>query len=440
MQFDLFHTYTVDAHTLEVLAYTRRFYRADFTDKFPVSTRIAQRLRRPALLYIAALYHDIGKGRGGDHSELGAVDARDFCERHSINEHDTELIVWLVKNHLLMSSVAQRKDISDPEEIQRFAEFCGSEERLDYLYTLTVADINGTNPELWNAWRGSLLRQLYTETRRALDRGLSNPLGRNQVIEQTKREAAKLLEYRGFFGDDLEAIWELRGEDYFLRERAEDIAWHTEAIADHENIEAPLVLVRHPLDSPVANTTQIFVHAQDKPELLVRICIELELLHLSIHDARIYTGTDGATLNTFYVLNSDGSPIASDEANLDYIRSSIETGLASNKSRSSTRRTPRQLKSFVMPTETHIRQDLDRGWTILEVATPDRPGLLARLGALFIDHGVALQSAKIQTLGERVEDVFFVTDMQGRALTNNTTLEHLQTAIRETLDGEMKQQ
>ena len=175
MQFDMFHAYTVDAHTMQVIANSRRFLRADYTDRFPVTTRIAQRLRNPLLLFVAALYHDIGKGRGGDHSQLGAVDARLFCERHFFDEPDTELVVWLVKNHLFMSSFSQKRDISDPREIQRFAEHMSTEERLDYLFTLTVADINGTNPELWNAWRSSLLRHLYTETRRALRRGLANP-------------------------------------------------------------------------------------------------------------------------------------------------------------------------------------------------------------------------------------------------------------------------
>ena len=211
--------------------------RADYTDRFPVSTRIARRLRDPRLLYIAALFHDIGKGRGGDHSELGAVDAETFCQQHKLAASDTELIIWLVKNHLLMSHIAQRRDISDPEEIQRFAKIVGTQERLDYLYTLTVADIAGTNPELWNAWRSSLMRQLYTETRRALSRGLQNPIAREEVIRETKRAATEALEYRGFLAEELAALWISRGDDYFVRERAEDIAWHTEAIADHDLAE-----------------------------------------------------------------------------------------------------------------------------------------------------------------------------------------------------------
>ena len=438
MQFDLFHAYTVDAHTLEVVANTRRFMRADYTDKFPVSTRIAQRLRKPSLLYIAALYHDIGKGRGGDHSELGCVDAQGFCEHHKLDALDTELVVWLVRNHLVMSSVSQRKDISDPEEILRFASHVATEERLDYLYTLTVADIHGTNPELWNAWRSSLLRQLYTETRRALRRGLENPLARVDVVNATRRSAANLLEYRGFFEEDLTDIWAARGDDYFLRERPEDIAWHTEAIADQAETGRPLVLVRQSADSPIANATQIFVHAPDTPTLFARICAELEVLDLSINDARIYSGTDGNTLDTFFVLQADGTSVPGDEQTLEGIRRVLQQALEQNKTRSISRRTPRQLKSFLMPTETSVYQDANRGWSVLEVSTPDRPGLLARLGELFMEFDIALQAAKIQTLGERVEDVFFMTDREGGMIEDPQQLEALQHAIRTALDEGVK--
>ncbi len=435
MQFDLFHAYTVDAHTLAVLANTRRFKRADYTDRFPVSTRIAQRLRKPELLYIAALYHDIGKGRGGDHSELGAVDALGFCERHSLDARDTELIVWLVRNHLVMSSISQRKDISDPEEILRFASHVVTEERLDYLYTLTVADIDGTNPELWNAWRSSLLRQLYTETRRALRRGLENPLAREDVVSATKKAAADLLESRGFLDTELENIWDRRGDDYFLRERPGDIAWHTEVLAELEDRNKPLVLVRQATDSSVANATQIFVHAPDKPDLFTRLCMAFESLGLSVHDARVYSGTDGATLDTFYVLQADGSSVPDNEPTLERIRAVLQQTLETQESRSVSRRVPRQLKSFLMPTETQFSQDTKRDWTVLELATPDRPGLLARIGQVFSDHAISIQGAKIQTLGERVEDVFFITDYEGHALPQGERLDKLSAALRTALDA-----
>jgi [protein-PII] uridylyltransferase len=433
MQFDLFHAYTVDAHTTEVIANTRRFMRADYTDRFPVSTRIARRLRDPRLLYIAALFHDIGKGRGGDHSELGAEDAQTFCVDHGLSQTDSELIIWLVKNHLLMSHFAQRRDISDPEEIQHFAEIVVTEERLDYLFTLTVADIAGTNPELWNAWRSSLMRQLYTETRRALGRGLDNPLDREEVIRETKRSAADALEYRGFLEDELEGLWATRGEDYFLRERAEDIAWHTEAIADHDHERGALVLVRQATESPIGNATQIFVHTLDEPSTFARICAALETLDLTIHDARIYSDADGSTLDTFFVLKSDGSSLDSHPDTFQEIEDRIRRHLSEPGLKAVSRHTPRTVKAFTIPTSVEFSQDATSHLTTLEITTADRPGLLARVGSVLSRHDVSVQGAKIQTLGERVEDIFFLADAAGGQLREEALFAKLESELIEAL-------
>jgi [protein-PII] uridylyltransferase len=433
MQFDLFHAYTVDAHTTEVIANTRRFMRADYTDRFPVSTRIARRLRDPRLLYIAALFHDIGKGRGGDHSELGAEDAQTFCVDHGLSQTDGELIIWLVKNHLLMSHFAQRRDISDPEEIQHFAEIVVTEERLDYLFTLTVADIAGTNPELWNAWRSSLMRQLYTETRRALGRGLDNPLDREEVIRETKRSAADALEYRGFLEDELEGLWATRGEDYFLRERAEDIAWHTEAIADHDHERGALVLVRQATESPIGNATQIFVHTLDEPSTFARICAALETLDLTIHDARIYSDADGSTLDTFFVLKSDGSSLDSHPDTFQEIEDRIRRHLSEPGLKAVSRHTPRTVKAFTIPTSVEFSQDATSHLTTLEITTADRPGLLARVGSVLSRHDVSVQGAKIQTLGERVEDIFFLADAAGGQLREEALFAKLESELIEAL-------
>ncbi len=436
MQHDMFHTYTVDAHTLEVVKNTRRFLYSDFEERFPVSSRVARRLRDISLLHIGALYHDIGKGRGGDHSELGAVDAEKFCREHGLDEHDTELVVWLVRNHLLMSAVSQRKDISDPDVIQQFAEHMGDEEHLDYLFTLTVADINGTNPTLWNAWRGSLLRQLYTETRRALRRGLDNPLDKQVLVEKTRQAAIDLLEARGFTDDELDDIWRERGEDYFLRERPEDIAWHTEAIASHHDKDTALVLVRNSIESSVANTTQIFIHTRSRAQLFSRICACLEQLQLSVHDARIYSGNDDMILDTFFVLDSDGQPIADDSERLTQIRGLLTDKLQLDAPfpEVGARRTPRQLRAFAMPAETSMYVDEVKNYSVLEVSAADRPGLLARLGRVFVAFNIELQAAKIQTLGERVEDVFFITDQYGEPITDPELRERIQSAIRDELD------
>ncbi|MBN7797539.1 [protein-PII] uridylyltransferase [Parahaliea mediterranea] len=439
MQHDLFHAYTVDAHTLEVIQNMRRFQAPEYEERFPVSSRVARRLPKIELLYIAGLYHDIGKGRGGDHSELGALDAERFCLQHGLLQRDTNLVVWLVRNHLTMSAVSQRKDISDPEVIQQFARHVGDQHRLDYLFTLTVADINGTNPNLWNAWRGSLLRQLYTETKRALRRGLENPIDKQVWIEEARNAAIDILEYRGFTIEELEDLWRERGEDYFLRERAEDIAWHTEAIAGHYDRSQPLVLARSSNDSSVANATQIFIHAQSHPHLFSRVCAELEQLDLSIHDARIYNANDNMTLDTFFVLDSDGSAIAEDGARLKHIREHLARALATDTDKPAVvqRLTPRQMKSFTVPTETRMSVDEIKHVSVLEVASPDRPGLLARIGQVFVEHDVVLQAAKIQTLGERVEDVFFITDDRDQPITDPGRCEAIQDAIRERLDQQL---
>ena len=437
MQFDMFHAYTVDAHTMQVIANSRRFLRADYTDRFPVTTRIAQRLRNPLLLFVAALYHDIGKGRGGDHSQLGAVDARLFCERHFFDEPDTELVVWLVKNHLFMSSFSQKRDISDPREIQRFAEHMSTEERLDYLFTLTVADINGTNPELWNAWRSSLLRHLYAETRRALRRGLANPLAREDVIAATKKAAAHLLEFRGFLDDELDSIWAARGNDYFLRERPEDIAWHTEAIADFDSNGTPLILLKQSSESLIANATQIFVHTANTSNVFSRVCSALELLDLSINDARIYSGTDGATLDTFFVLKADGTPVDSDPDTLHLIETAIFKALTATSISTAQQRITRTLRSFLSPTAITFIEDEGRNLTIMEISSPDRPGLLAQIGQILDRSNIAIQAAKIQTLGERVEDVFFLTNTKGNRLDDAATCELLRVELCEALDKDI---
>lgn len=435
MQHDLFHSYTVDAHTLQVIENVRRFLKPEEDERFPVTSRVAQRLPKVELLYIAGLFHDIGKGRGGDHSELGAEDARVFCEEHGLSRRDTNLVAWLVRNHLFMSAVAQRKDISDPDVIQDFAQHIGDQNRLDYLFALTVADINGTNPKLWNAWRGSLLRQLYTEAKRALRRGLENPVDKQDWIDETRDAATKLLEYRGFTPEELNDIWVDRDEDYFLREKPEDIAWHTEAISDHQDNRETLVLVRNGVESSVANTTQIFIYAPVDISGFSRACSRLEQLNLSIHDARIYHGGDGMSLDTYYVLDSDGEAIE-DPERLNYIGRFLGDSLQTSEdiSRIVPRLTPRRVRSFRLATETSLSIDEDKKQSVLEVVSLDRPGLLARIGEVFVEFDVVCQGAKIQTLGERVEDVFFITDMELQPIRDDALQQRIQDAICEKLD------
>ncbi len=437
MQHDLFHIYTVDAHTLEVIKNLRRFQYPEFRERFPVTSRVASRLPKLELLYIAGLYHDIGKGRGGDHSELGAVDAEVFCENHGINPVDTKLVCWLVQHHLYMSGVAQRKDISDPEVVQEFAETMGDQLHLDYLFTLTVADINATNPTLWNAWRGSLLRQLYTETKRALARGLETRVDKQEWIAQTQQRALEQLEDRGFIAEEVIALWQESGEEYFLREKPEDIVWHMEAIAEHFDKDSPLVLVKSATtENNIELATQIFIHVRSQDYLFAVVAAALEQLDLSVQDARVYNSVDGMAMDTFYVLDANGGSISQDPGRIQYISTRLAELLADRDRYPEIvqRRTPRQIKFFSVPTETSMVIDEVKQVSILEVTTPDRPGLLARIGRIFFEFGIELQAAKIATLGERVEDVFFITDAHGQPITDAKLGAEIQAAICKELD------
>ncbi|MFT3929997.1 MAG: [protein-PII] uridylyltransferase [Spongiibacteraceae bacterium] len=436
MQHDLFHIYTVDAHTLEVVKNMRRFQYDDALQKFPVVSRIVARLPKIELLYIAGLFHDIAKGRGGDHSTLGAQDVQAFCERHEINKRDTNLVSWLVEKHLLMSSVAQRQDISDPEVVRNFALEVADQLRLDYLFALTVADISATNPTLWNAWRASLLRQLYAETKRALRRGLETPVDKQEWIEEAQQAAVNQLEYLGFGEDELRELWANVGEDYFLREKVEDIVWHTQAIAQHRNRETPVVLIKESSEILFEVATQIFVHSRNRPHLFAMLAAAMEQLDLSIQDARLYNSDAGFIFYTFFVLDASGKPIADDTVRLEYIKNFLREQLnkADLTPEIMRKRTPRQLRLFSMPTTTSLTTDLNKHQSVLEVMTPDRPGLLARLGRIFYRFGIQLQNAKITTLGERVEDVFFITDNQQRPIEDPELCQAIQDAIKKELD------
>ncbi len=438
MQHDLFHIYTVDAHTLLVVKNLRRFSQDDASLRFPVAAQVVKRLPKLELLYIAGLYHDIAKGRGGDHSVLGEEDAEEFCRRHRLSKWDTNLVGWLVRHHLMMSSVAQRHDISDPEVIQAFARKVGDRVHLDYLYALTVADIRATNPTLWNAWKDSLLRQLYDETKRVLRRGLENPIDKQDWIDDTQRQALELLQAKGIDEALARAIWGSSGDDYFLRETGQDIAWHTEAISRHPG-EDPLVLIKKPSSREFEGATQVFVRTKDRANVFAASATALDSLNLSIHDARIYSSSGGYTIDTFFVLDENGKPIGDDPHLMEHIRQTVlqELSLVERYSEVIRKRTPRQLKHFAMPTRTMLTSDSKSGYTMLEVITPDRPGLLARIGRIFIEFGIQLHNAKIATLGERVEDVFFITDQQGQPLSDPELCERFQSAIREQLDAQV---
>ncbi|MGO1750371.1 MAG: [protein-PII] uridylyltransferase [Marinobacter sp.] len=436
MQHDLFHIYTVDAHTMRVIRNMVRLGNPEAVEDYPLAARLIHGLPKREVLYIAGLYHDVAKGRGGDHSELGAQDAESFCQRHHLGERDTQLASWLVENHLLMSMTAQRKDISDPDIIQSFARAVPSQAHLDYLYILTVCDISATNPKLWNTWRASLLRQLYIEAKRALRRGTEIPVDRQAWVLATQSEAREILHAQNITDEQIDAIWDTVDEDYFLQDSTVDIAWQTAAIINHGDTPGPLVLIRDTLGGPSDGYSQITMYMNDRATLFAATTAVLEQLNLNIVDARISSNDCPYTLSSYVVLDEKGQPLGVDPARKERVRKRLIEELDDPEDYPDIihRRTPRQLRHFAFPTEVVFSNDTINERTVIEVVTPDRPGLLARIGQVFLDHRIRLSNAKIATLGERVEDVFFVTDEQGEPISDPSVCRTLQQDLCKMLD------
>ena len=432
-QHDLFHIYPVDVHTLELIRNIRRLVQPEQKQKFPVSSHIFKNLPKPELIIIAALYHDIAKGRGGDHSVLGAVDVAEFGQRHGLQPQEIKLLQWLVENHLLMSTISQREDISDPDVIYKFARHVGDQMHLDMLLVLTVADINATNPKLWTDWKGALMRNLYFETQRALHEGIEEPADKSAWVENAKNTALHLLSEDGITNASALKVWGDIAEQFFLRERAEDIAEFTKAIVT--NNQMPMILLRDvKVEIPVA--TQIFVYTHDEGNLFPIIAAVMDRLRLNIQDARLQATSDNRTFHVFYVLDDNDRPIGTNHRLCKKIISSLSDGISNPSSvkMDVNRRTSRQLKSLTIKTSVSLRNDMQTGTTVLRVITPDRPGLLAHIARIFSDYNLVLYNAKISTLGERVEDTFYIRDKNHQPVTDKPLIEEIQKTICTELD------
>ncbi len=411
MQHDLFHIYTVDAHTLQVLQNMRRFASPEATAELPLVAKLYKSLPKIVLLYVAGLYHDIAKGRGGDHSMLGMIDAERFCRRHRLSAWDGKLVSWLVENHLLMSMTAQRKDIDDPEVIDEFARAVGDKLHLDYLYLLTVADIRATNPELWNSWRAALLLALYMNTRRALRLGLENPRERGGRIRDKKASARKFLQAAGIGRHDRSAIWQLMSDEYFIRESVDNICWHTRVICEHDGA-APLVSLRELSENAPEGATLAFVWARDADYLFANSAVAFERLGLNVQGARIFTFASGWCANTWAVLEANGNPVGSNAARIGEIRAVLARHLENpgQRMRDPEFHRSRRKEAFGQRVDVTLLNSQGKNHSTLEVNCPDQPGILARVGEVFAEFGIDLQDARITTLGERAEDLFFITD------------------------------
>ena len=437
MQFDLFHVYTVDQHTLAVLRNIASFTEPASTSRFALAHEIWPRLRKPELLLLAGLFHDIAKGRGGDHSELGAEDARAFCSEHGVSQADTELVAWLVLRHLAMSVTAQRQDISDPAVVQRFAALVGERERLDYLYLLTVADIAGTSPKLWNAWKDRLLADLYSATRFALRQGLEHREYAEERISETRDAARAWLRDGGVDETAIDRVWEEFPDESFLRYRPEQLVWQTRGIAAHRAAHPednePLVLAR-PHARPGA--LEVFVYSPDRDGLFAAVTATLDRLGLGVVEARVVSSRSGMSLDTFQVLDA-GTEFVAPERRAGTVAEALGRALATAPYRVAPvrRAVPRQLRHFRVPARIAFDTDPGTGRTRMMLVCTDRPGLLAQVAAVLREHGLRVHDARIATFGERVEDFFQLTDEADRPITHEPTLQRLREALTTCVDS-----
>jgi [protein-PII] uridylyltransferase len=416
MQHDLFHVYTVDQHILMVVRNVRRFLIPEHAHEYPFCSQLAAQFERPWVLYVAALFHDVAKGRGGDHSALGAAEVRRFCREHRVEREDAALIEFLVRHHLTMSHVAQKEDLSDPEVISAFAAQVKDARTLTALYLLTVADIRGTSPKVWNAWKGKLLEDLYRLALRTL--GGAQPSVEADV-EQRKAEARSMLALASQLPDTEKPLWDTLDTAYFMRHDPADIAWHARVLWRHVRTTVPVVVARV---SPLGEGLQVLVYAPDIADLFARICGYFDNAGFSVFDAKVHTSRAGYALDTFLVVHPQVDP-DDPGAYRDLIRlaeTQLTAALTSTGALPEPRRArlSRRVKSFPITPRITLRPDERAQRWILSVSASDRSGLLYGIARVLARHHINLQLAKISTLGERVEDTFLV---DGAELQHNRT-------------------
>ena len=409
MQHDLFHVYTVDQHILMVVRNARRFCIPEHVHEYPFCSQLIANFAQPWLIYIAALFHDIAKGRGGDHSKLGKADASRFCRDHGLTKTETELVVFLVEHHLTMSQVAQKQDLSDPDVIKAFVRIVKDERHLTALYLLTVADIRGTSPKVWNAWKGKLLEDLYRMSLRVL--GGEAPTA-DRELKNRQQEAIAALRLFGLSATAHEALWKTLDVGYFLRHDASEIAWQTRVIHEHLGSESPIVRARL---APIGEGLQVTVYVRDQPDLFARICSYFDRKNFSILDAKVHTTRDGYALDTFLVSEPNFAE------NYRELISLIEHDLKAWCQTASLLPAPikarlsRLSRNFPITPTINLQPDERGQYYLLSISAGDRSGLLYSIANVLARYKLNLHTAKITTLGERVEDVFL---LDGQILSN----------------------
>ena len=420
MQHDLYHVYTVDQHILMVLRNIRRFTMAEHAHEYPFCSQLIANFDRPWVLYVAALFHDIAKGRGGDHSTLGMADARRFCRDHDMEADDSDLVVWLVEQHLTMSQVAQKQDTSDPEVIKQFASIVKTERRLTALYLLTVADIRGTSPKVWNAWKGKLLEDLYRATRAVLG---GAELHAHSQLKSRQQDALALLRLETVPKNAEKALWDKLDVGYFLRHDAADIAWQTRVLYKHVESAEPIVRAR---PSPIGAALQVLVYLQDRADLFAGICAYFDKNGLSVLDARVTTTRHGYALDNFLVAHPDHDGHYRDIANLVEQQLSMLLKAEGILPEPSMGRVSRLVRTFPITPRVDLRPDERGQYYILSVSANDRQGLLYSIARVLAQHRIGVHAARINTLGERVEDVFL---LDGKFLSDNRTQIQVETEL-----------
>jgi [protein-PII] uridylyltransferase len=430
MQHDLFHIFTVDAHSLFVVGNIRKLMLARYKDEFPILRNILGKLNRRERLYLAALVHDIGKGSGRDHSIVGEKIAYSLCSRLGMSEYDSGFIAWLVRNHLIMSWIAQREDTSDPRVIDRFAEFVGDQEHLDNLYLLTVADIRGTSHKVWNEWKGRLLSNLYTATSRRLRSGISGADTINQRINERKQAIKKLVgnsiqEY------ELNQVWKQLDQEYFLRNGPETCAWHAQQIHNARLLDLPLVAIRY---RPEIKAQQILVVAPESDNLLPQSTGAIDNLGLSILDARIHQTRSGLAILVFVTGTRDEVAPTGDSLEVQTVKIREFLLTPPDHYTPSAKNLPRAYKQFKVPTTVSFSDNTERGHTTMDIVSQDRPGLLYHVSIALLECKVRLISAKVSTVGEKAEDTFFITDRDGQPVNTQDQKDCLQSRLKKYLD------
>jgi len=413
MQFDLFHAYSVDEHSYRVIKNLHQFSQKEHNHKFPLCSKIVQKIRKPEVLYLAGFFHDIGKGRGGDHAKLGAVDALSFCLSHQLSKHDSNMVAWLVEHHLLMSVTAQRRDINDENVIRTFGEIVRDEAHLNYLYCLTVADMRGTNESLWNNWKANLLEELYFNTLSAFRHGLEKPVEVRSKIRENQQQALTLLNENNVDEQSIKALWREFRIDYFLHYSPAQIARQCQNIIEHDR-EKPLVLIS---PVPYRGGTEVFIFTKEKNNTFANTVSFLVTKKLSIHDAKIITTKTGYTVNTFVVLDSRNKPLRERFYTKEMSQTLVDRLQQVDICDLPEPKLARHMKKFKVPLRVNFIKIHAKNRTMIEIIALDRPGLLSNISQVFLEARVNIHSAKITTFGEKADDVFTISTEEDDALT-----------------------